>query len=117
MRRPGDQAATASGGHASAPTISVSSRGNRSGAPAGSDINTDGGRKACVIPLPDSSDSNSSPASCARSVATTNAAPDDNASSISRTDASKLSDAARSTRAPGRMPDRSPSPAASPAKP
>src|SRR6202035_3590669 len=98
--RPGAQAATNSAGQASPAVISVSSPPSRS---RSSDASTVGVNIAALTCCSSSNAVNASPAyTCAG--ATTNAAPDPTADTISETEASKVGAAAISIRDPGPTP-------------
>ncbi|BCZ24644.1 hypothetical protein MTY59_44990 [Mycobacterium senriense] len=94
MRRPGAQATTNSFGHASPPTISLSKPASRA---RSSDDSTVGVRNAALTRWLCSKAVSGSPAyTCGG--ATTSAAPDAAASTISPTDASKVGEATINTR-------------------
>ncbi len=101
MRRPADQNAATSGGHASAPTMSDASDGSSW---RGMPDRIDAGMCACVIRRSARNAASSSPAG--EPFGSTRQAPDSSAMHSSATDTSKLGDTSCETRPPGPAPSR-----------
>ncbi|KOU04658.1 hypothetical protein ADK88_21300 [Streptomyces sp. NRRL F-2295] len=104
MRRPSDQRATSSGGHASPATTTVAPAGSAS---SGSTASAVGGRVTCVTSCSAQSAARSGPGISRSAGATTRVAPDRSPITISQAAASKLSAANCSTRLPGPTPNAS----------